>query len=51
MSENTNSATTEQTPVEPILHPYTPNVEKDNVCASNDKECMSRLVAAFSDCA
>lgn len=51
MSENTNLVTTKETPAEPTLHPYTPNVEKDQVCASNDKECMNRLVAAFGDCA
>ena len=33
------------------LHPYTPNVEKDQVCDPNDKECVNRLVLAFGDCA
>ena len=33
------------------MHPYTPNQEKNLICDSNDKECLSRLVAAFGDCA
>lgn len=30
-------------------HPYQ-NTQERTVCDTNDKECISRLVAAFSDC-
>lgn len=32
-----------------LKHPYQENQEK-TVCDPSDKECMSRLVQAFSDC-
>lgn len=31
------------------LHPYQKNQES-TVCELNDKECLQRLVQAFSDC-
>ena len=42
----------EQQPVEQVkqLHPYAPN-DEGLVCDPKDKECLSRLVAAFGDCA
>ena len=39
----------EQQPVQPQQHPYQQNQEP-TVCDLNDKECLQRLVAAFSDC-
>ena len=32
-------------------HPYTVTDQEHVVCESGDKECLLRLVAAFSDCA
>ena len=39
----------EQQPVQTTKHPYQQNQEP-TVCDLNDKECLQRLVAAFSDC-
>lgn len=39
----------EQQPAQTQQHPYQENQEK-TVCDPSDKECMSRLVQAFSDC-
>ena len=36
-------------PVQTPQHPYQANQEP-TVCDLNDKECLQRLVAAFSDC-
>lgn len=32
-------------------HPYTLAEQEHAVCETGDKECLLRLVAAFSDCA
>lgn len=39
----------EQQPVQTQQHPYQANQES-TVCDLKDKECLQRLVAAFSDC-
>ena len=39
----------EQQPIQTPQHPYQSNQEA-TVCDLNDKECLQRLVAAFSDC-
>lgn len=44
----TELATVEQEDTKP-QHPYQQNQES-TVCDLNDKECLQRLVAAFSDC-
>ena len=51
MTTETNNLVVEQQEQPTQLHPYTPNTEPSSVCAPNDKECLSRLVAAFGDCA
>lgn len=49
MSDSNLPVEQQQTEVKP-QHPYAPT-DEGSVCDSKDKECLSRLVAAFGDCA
>lgn len=49
MLESNTTVEQQQTEVKP-QHPYSPTQETRVICEPGDKECLSRLVAAFSDC-
>lgn len=42
------SNTTDTLPLQPLQEQTAPEIP--NVCQTNDKECIARLVQAFSDC-
>jgi len=42
------SDTTDALPIQPLQEQTTPAIP--NVCQPGDKECIARLIQAFSDC-
>lgn len=50
MTNETKNLAVEQQEQNTQLHPHTPSIEKP-VCDPNNKECLTRLIEAFGDCA